>query len=107
MDYSPHSREERKPSVKPTSLLFLLAFAAFWPVSFCNPAHAAEPAQAKRDRTWVDRRVQEWQPTRAERAFDEIAWAKDIREAEQLARKHARPIFLFTYDGANLACYRC
>ena len=69
--------------------------------------HADEPAVAKRDAAWVDKRVEEWQPTKAERAFDEIGWAKDLSEARRLAEEHGRPIFLFTYDGADLACYRC
>jgi hypothetical protein len=56
---------------------------------------------------WVDKRVQDWQPTKDERLFDQIGWAKDIREALRLGQKHNRPVFLFTYDGANMACYRC
>ena len=55
---------------------------------------------------WVDRRVQAWQPTAAERRFDEIAWVKDIREAERLAKQHQRPVFLFTHDG-RMAIGRC
>ena len=31
--------------------------------------------------------------------FDEIGWAKDIREAEKLAKENNRPVFLFTHDG--------
>ena len=34
-----------------------------------------------------------------ERRIDEIGWAKDIREAERLARENNRPVFLFTHDG--------
>jgi hypothetical protein len=56
---------------------------------------------------WVDRRVQDWQPTPEERRFDEIGWARDIRAAERLAKEHGRPVFLFTYDGVCLADYRC
>lgn len=56
---------------------------------------------------WVEKRIQDWQPTAEERRFDEIGWAKDIRTAERLAQEHGRPVFLFTYDGANLATYRC
>ena len=55
----------------------------------------------------VEKRIQDWQPTKEERLFDEIGWAKDIREALRLAQKHDRPVFLFTYDSANMACYRC
>lgn len=56
---------------------------------------------------WVDKRVDAWQPTREERAFDEIGWATDLREAERLGKQHKRPVFLFTYDGASLSGYRC
>lgn len=70
-------------------------------------AYADDTPAAKRDAAWVDRRVDEWQPTKGERAFDEIGWAKDLGEARRLAGEHGRPIFLFTYDGADLACYRC
>ena len=51
------------------------------------------------DAAWVDQRVQDYQPTAAEKRFDEIGWAKDIREAERLAKEHNRPIMLFTHDG--------
>jgi hypothetical protein len=47
----------------------------------------------------VESRVREWQPTAEERRFDEIGWARDLREARALARKHGRPVFLFTHDG--------
>ena len=70
-------------------------------------AMADEQPVSKRDRPWVEKRVEEWQPTKEERAFDEIGWAKDLREAERLAKEHGRPIFLFTYSGASMACYRC
>jgi hypothetical protein len=61
----------------------------------------------KRDRAWIDQRVEQWQPTASERAFDRIAWAPNLREALRLGKEHARPVFLFTYDGESLACYRC
>jgi hypothetical protein len=71
---------------------------------------AKSPSQSsvsKRDRAWVETRVADWQPKEEERAFDQIGWAKGLVEAERLAREHSRPIFLFTYSGANIACYRC
>jgi hypothetical protein len=69
---------------------------------------AGEPAADAADvAARVDRRIRDWQPTAAERRFDEIGWAKDIREGLRLAREHGRPVFLFTYDGASLATYRC
>jgi hypothetical protein len=55
---------------------------------------------------WVEKRVQEWQVSAAERRFDDIGWAKDIRDAERLAQKHRRPIFLFTHAG-RMAIGRC
>ena len=66
-----------------------------------------EPPADKRDATWVDRRVTAWQPTAVERAFYEIGWTKDLREAQRLGKQHSRPVFLFTYDGASLSGYRC
>jgi hypothetical protein len=48
---------------------------------------------------WVDKRVQERQPPAADKRFDEIGWAHDIRHAVQLAKEHNRPVFLFTLDG--------
>jgi hypothetical protein len=47
----------------------------------------------------VDQCVEAWQPTREERRMDEIGWASDIRDALRLAKKHNRPVFLFTLDG--------
>src|SRR5262245_13979404 len=55
---------------------------------------------------WVEQCVQQWPLTAAERRVEEIGWAKDIREAERLAKKHNRPIFLFIYDG-RMAIGRC
>ena len=54
---------------------------------------------AEREAAWIDQRVKEWQPTADEKRFDEIGWAKDIREAEKLAKENNRPVFLFTHDG--------
>jgi hypothetical protein len=71
---------------------------------------ADSPRGSANERAWVawlDHRIQDWQPTPQERRFDEIGWARDIRTAERLARQHGRPVFLFTFDGASLAHYRC
>jgi hypothetical protein len=54
---------------------------------------------ADRDAVWIDQRVKDWQPTAKEKRFDEIGWAKNIREAEKLAKENKRPVFLFTHDG--------
>jgi hypothetical protein len=47
----------------------------------------------------VRKRIAEIEPKPEEKRFDEIGWAKDIREARRLAAQHNRPIFLFTHDG--------
>ena len=54
---------------------------------------------ADRSPAWVEQRVQQIQPKPEERRLDEIGWAKDIRDALALAKKHNRPVFLFTHDG--------
>ena len=59
------------------------------------------------DLAWVEKRVQEWQPTPAERKFDQIAWVNDLLEALSLGKKHGRPVFLFTYDGPSMQTGRC
>lgn len=60
---------------------------------------ASSIAAAEWDFATVEKRVQELQPKPAEKRFDEIGWAKDIREARRLAAQHNRPVFLFTHDG--------
>ena len=47
----------------------------------------------------VRKRIAEIDPRPEEKRFDEIGWAKDIREARRLAAQHNRPVFLFTHDG--------
>ena len=47
----------------------------------------------------VQQRVAELQPRAEEKRFDDIGWAKDIREALRLAKQNNRPVFLFTHDG--------
>ena len=59
----------------------------------------AQAQSAAHDATWVEKKIQELQPTPQERRIDEIGWAKDILSAKQLALKSNRPIFLFTHDG--------
>ena len=60
-----------------------------------SPEAGSPRAQFER----VERLVRQWQPTAEERRFDEIGWANGLREAVGLARRHARPVFLFTHDG--------
>jgi len=69
-------------------------------------AQAIAPAVNGADLSWVEKRVQEWQSTPDERRVDEIGWARDIRDAERLARESKRPIFLFSHDG-HLDVGRC
>jgi hypothetical protein len=73
----------------------------------CSATAADRPPSDRDLPAWVEKRIQDWQPTKEERRFDEIGWAKDIRDALRLAKEHGRPVFLFTYDGAGLATYRC
>jgi len=58
------------------------------------------------DLTWVEKRVDEWQPKPSERKFDRIGWLRDIRAALALGKQSDRPIFLFTHDG-RMAIGRC
>lgn len=55
---------------------------------------------------WVEKHVQGLQLTAQDRRFDDIGWVKDIRDALRLAKKHGRPVFLFTHDG-RMAIGRC
>lgn len=62
-------------------------------------AATAVAAAGVRDTAWVEQRVREWQPTPAEKRWESIGWAGDIREAVRLGKQHNRPVFLFTLDG--------
>jgi hypothetical protein len=53
----------------------------------------------KHDLAWVEKRIQAWQPTKEERRFDQIGWAKDLPEALRLGKEKGRPIFVFTHKG--------
>lgn len=78
------------------------------PIAFAvltSVAAAKDPSNDKLA-NWVRHRVHEWQPAREERRLDEIGWARNIREAERLAKEHTRPVFLFTHDG-RIATGRC
>ncbi len=48
---------------------------------------------------FLNRRIQEIQPTAKELRFDAIGWVSGIREAERLARENGRPVFLFSNVG--------
>jgi hypothetical protein len=65
-------------------------------------AQSKQPAKVVGDGdlvSWVDATVKERMPAADERRFDEIGWAKDIRDALRLAKESGRPVFLFTHDG--------
>jgi hypothetical protein len=65
-----------------------------------------EAQSETKDQAWVQARVQQIEVKKEERRLDEIGWAKDIREAERLAKQSGRPVFLFTHDG-RLNIGRC
>jgi hypothetical protein len=65
-----------------------------------GPALEGDPAAT------VDRAIEGLAPTAEERRFDEIGWARDIREGRRLSRESGRPLFLFTHDG-RMAVGRC
>jgi len=67
---------------------------------------AAAGAGGERDAAWVEQRLREWQPTPREKAWEQIGWARDIRDAIRLGKEHARPVFLFTLDG-RMGVGRC
>ena len=64
-------------------------------------------AFAADDLSWIEKRIQDWQPTADERRIDRVGWVNNILEAERLAKAHGRPVFLFTFDGPNMASGRC
>jgi len=85
----------------PAILLLVVAGTCLVPARAEGTGAAAvlTPAQ-------VEQRVREWQPTASERRWEQIGWAKDIRDALRLARQANRPVFLFTHDG-RLSVGRC
>jgi hypothetical protein len=72
----------------------------------CAAAAAERPASDAELSGWVQKTVEERQPSAAERRFDEIGWLTDIRQALRLARENKRPVMLFTHDG-HMAIGRC
>jgi len=79
---------------------WLFATAAALGLVTSRPAPAADAPVADADVVaWVAKRVEERQPAPAEKRFDEIGWARDLRTAIRLGKQHHRPVFLFTMDG--------
>lgn len=72
-----------------------------------SPSAADFPAPPTGDpAAWVDQKVAECSPKPEERRFDQTGWLTDIRSALELAKKHNRPVFLFTHDG-RMGLGRC
>jgi hypothetical protein len=57
--------------------------------------------------SWVDKRVEDWQPSKDERKWDQIGWAKDLRQAIKLAKEHNRLVFIHAYNDGKLDLGRC
>ena len=55
---------------------------------------------------WVNQKVEACSPKPEERRFDQTGWLTDIRSALALAKRHHRPVFLFTHDG-RMGLGRC
>ena len=72
--------------------LFLVALA-------CPALADNRPESFQHLKARVDERVADWQPAAEEKLFDQIGWCTSLLQAEQLAREHRRPLFLFTHDG--------
>ena len=82
-------------SWKPTgpAALALPALLGLMTLADDRPPAAGDPA------AWVDKQVRDRQPRPDEKRFDEVGWAKDVRDALRLAKESGRPVFLFTHDG--------
>ena len=89
-----------------------------WPLAFalaCISTCVIVPSADASDdefRAMVKQRVQDWQPTKDERLLDQVGWASDLVKAKRLAKKHERPLFVFTYNGSTtrahaIALQRC
>lgn len=60
-----------------------------------SPAASSQEIDVAR----IDKRIADWQPSKAERRFDDIGWAPDLCTALKAGKAHARPVFVFTHDG--------
>ena len=79
----------------------IIIVALVWEIlSLGASAETREPVVSDAELpAWVSKRIAALQPKPEEKRLDEIGWADDIRHALQLAKKHRRPVFLFTHDG--------
>jgi hypothetical protein len=89
----------KEPAVCHRSALFLLPLIGGLLCGATAPGDDSTPLADQNVKSVVDRRANEWQPTAEERRFDDIGWCTSLLQAEALALKHGRPIFLFTHDG--------
>ena len=78
---------------------------ALVPLTGAQPGPVGAGA-ARADLSWVEKRVAELQPTKVERAFDQIGWVKGLREALRLGKEHQRPVFVLTHNG-QMTVGRC
>lgn len=88
----------------------LLLATAF--VALCTAIPQAANAADDEFEAMIKQRVEDWQPTKDERLLDQVGWASDLVEAKRLAKKHERPLFVFTYSGSTtranaIALQRC
>lgn len=84
----------------------LFALGAFLAAETLSAATTSATVFGEYDRALVDRKIMDWQPSARERRWEQIGWAKDIRDAKRLAKASGRPVFLFTHDG-RLNVGRC
>ena len=79
---------------------FLLSGALLAPIATAQVAPTGDVAP------YVDEKVEACAPKPQERRFDQTGWLTDIRSALELAKKHNRPVFLFTHHG-RMGLGRC
>ena len=95
-----------------------MTLSRLWPLAFAvaciSIGTVIHPANAADDdfTAMVRQRVQDWQPAQDERLLDQIGWASDLVDAQRMAKKHQRPLFVFTYSGSTtranaIALRRC
>lgn len=93
------TRRTRLRSLLTVLVVSSLGFAA-------DTEKKSEPPNSGDPAAWVDARVDALAPKASEKRFDEIGWSTEVEAAAALAKKHARPMFLFTHDG-RMAEGRC
>lgn len=56
---------------------------------------------------WVNQRATQLEARFSQRPFASIRWAHDFNSAYTQASLHQRPLFVFSFDGIDLASGRC